>query len=104
MLTKKQGSIKGGSMLRGQDEFTGHENSKVRIKVIVEKCISAATCVIKAPNTFDLDEEGIAFVQEMGWNEAVDIVLAARSCPTNAIIIEDLEGNQLWPTSTKNKN
>ncbi len=84
-------------MLKGQDEYTGLENSKVRIKIITKKCISAATCVIKAPETFDLDEEGIAFVKETNWNEAVEIVLAAKSCPTKAIVVEDLNGNQLWP-------
>lgn len=81
----------------GQDSFAEKEGAKVRIKVIKSLCISAATCVIEAPDTFDLDEDGVAYVMESEWDDAVDIVMAARSCPTNAIIIEDMEGNQLWP-------
>lgn len=84
-------------MARGQNEFTTQPGAKVRIKVINEKCISAATCVIEAPDTFDLDEDGIAYVKDTTWDEAVKIISAAKSCPTTAIIIEDLNGNILWP-------
>ena len=83
--------------LKGQDEFVTQENVKVRIKIIYEKCISAATCIIKAPNTFDLDEDGIAFVKEGTWDDIVGIFEGAKSCPTKAIIVEDEEGNVLWP-------
>jgi len=82
---------------RGQNEFTQNHDSKVKIKVINDKCISAAICIIQAPNTFDLDEEGIAYVKEGTWDEALSIMKAAKACPTTAIIIEDLEGNQLYP-------
>lgn len=82
---------------RGQDEFTQNPDSKVRIKVINELCISAATCVIVAPETFDLDDDGIAYVKEGTWNDAQTIIQGAMSCPTTAIIIEDLAGNQIYP-------
>lgn len=82
---------------RGQNEFTQNGSSKVRIKVINDKCISAAICVIQAPQTFDLDDDGIAYVKEGTWDEALIIMKAAKSCPTTAIIIEDLDGNQLYP-------
>ena len=82
----------------GQDEFTNNSNAKVKIKVLTKKCISAATCVIYANNTFDLDEDGIAYVKETTWDEAAKIVQAAQSCPTTAIIVEDMTGKQLWPT------
>ena len=84
-------------MKRGQNEFTSDPNSKVKIKVINTLCISANTCIIHAPNTFDLDDEGIAYVKEGTWDEAQEIITAAASCPTTAIIIEDLNGNQLYP-------
>lgn len=85
-------------MTRGQNEFTGNPGSKVKIKVINELCISAATCVIKAPKTFDLDEDGIAYVKEGTWDEAQTIIEGAMSCPTTAIIIEDLNGKQIYPS------
>ena len=72
-------------------------NSKVIIKVINDKCISAATCIIHAPETFDLDAEGIVYAKEGTWDEAEKIIKGAKSCPTTAIIIEDLEGNVLYP-------
>ena len=74
-----------------------NKDSKVVIKVINDKCISAATCIVYAPNTFDLDENGIVFAKETTWDEAQKIIEGARSCPTTAIIVEDLEGNQLYP-------
>lgn len=82
---------------RGQDEFTNNNESKVKIKVINDKCISAAVCLIQAPKTFELDEDGIAYVKEGTWDEAEAIIKAAKACPTTAIIIEDLNGKQLYP-------
>lgn len=84
-------------MLNGQDRFAEQKGAKVKIKVINEQCISAATCIIEAPNTFDLDEDGVAFVKETTWDDAVTIYEAARSCPTTAIVIEDLNGKQIYP-------
>lgn len=84
-------------MKNGQNEFAVNGESKVKIKVINELCISAGTCIIHAPETFDLDENGIAYVKEGTWDEAQKIIAAAASCPTTAIIIEDLNGNQLYP-------
>ena len=81
----------------GQNQFAVNPNSKLKIKVINELCISAATCIIRARGTFDLDDDGIAYVKEGTWDEAVDIIEAAKSCPTTAIIVEDSEGNQIWP-------
>ena len=69
------------------------------IKIINDLCISAATCIVHAPNTFDLDEDGIAFVKEGTWDEAKEIIEAAASCPTTAIIIEDMDGNTLYPAN-----
>ncbi len=83
--------------MRGQNKFTSNQDSKLKIKVINELCISAATCVIRAPKTFDLDDDGIAYVKEGNWDDAVDIIEAAKACPTTAVIVEDLEGNQIWP-------
>lgn len=83
----------------GQDEFAINPGAKVKIKVLTEKCISAATCIIYASNTFELDEDGLAYVRETTWDEAATIVQAAQSCPTSAIIVEDMTGNRLWPAA-----
>lgn len=74
-----------------------NKDSKVVIKVKNDLCISAATCIIHAPNTFDLDENGIVYAKETTWDEAEKIIAGAKSCPTTAIFVEDLDGNQLYP-------
>jgi len=82
---------------KGQDEFAIDADSKVKIKVDTKKCISAATCIIYAQNTFDLDEDSLAYVKETSWDDAATIIQAAQACPTMAIIVEDMDGNKLWP-------
>lgn len=81
----------------GQDNFVEDKNNKIRIKVDTIKCISAAVCLIQAPNTFDLDDEQIAYVKDGNLDELKSILKAAKACPTKAIIIEDQNGNVVWP-------
>ncbi|PWU23486.1 hypothetical protein C5B42_02940 [Candidatus Cerribacteria bacterium 'Amazon FNV 2010 28 9'] len=70
---------------------------KYRVKVNRPKCIGAGSCVAIAPKVFGLDDKQLAFV--ISEDELDDIkLLAAQSCPTAAIIVEDIEtGTQVWP-------
>ena len=70
---------------------------KYKVSVIRSKCISAASCVAIAPKVFGLDTKQLAYV--ISEDELDDIkLLAAQSCPTAAIIVEDIEtGEQVWP-------
>lgn len=70
---------------------------KYRVKVVRSKCIGAASCVAIAPKVFGLDGKSLAFV--ISEDELDDIkLLAAQSCPTAAIIVENIEtGEQVWP-------
>lgn len=72
-----------------------------KLKVVVERdlCIGAASCVAIAPKTFRLDDENKAIVlNEKGWNSNEEILMAAQSCPTLAVIIEDAEtGERIYP-------
>lgn len=75
-----------------------HQVGKYKVEVIREKCISAASCVAIAPNTFDLDEEQIAIIIDQYGDDDDTRLLAAQSCPTAAIIVTDTEtGEQVWP-------
>jgi len=70
-------------------------------KVTVDKdlCIGSASCVAVLPEVFDLGEDGKAYVKE-GSVASADpeaILDAARSCPVNAIIVTDADGNQIHP-------
>ena len=70
---------------------------KYKIKVVKSLCIGAATCVAISPNIFKLDSENKAIILE-GQDIPENILMAAQSCPTKAIIITDMETNtQVWP-------
>ena len=69
-------------------------------KIVVDRdaCISAATCIVVSPDAFELDAEGIALVK--GGVLKVDenqLLIAAQSCPTQAILLFDSDGNQVFP-------
>ncbi len=71
---------------------------KYKIKVVRDLCISAASCVAVSPSVFQLDGESKAIIIEEGTDEAENILMAAQSCPTKAIIVTDAEtGEQVWP-------
>jgi len=62
-----------------------------------ELCIGVSNCVAIAPTVFELDDENKAVVLDpTSVNEQV-LLEAAESCPQDAIIVEDDEGNQLYP-------
>ena len=68
-------------------------------KIYVDRdiCIGAAPCVAVAPGVFQLDDENKAFVVDPNGADADTILLAAQSCPVQAIILHDEEGNQIYP-------
>lgn len=49
--------------------------------------MGSGNCVFHAPETFDLDDSGIAIVHEPPGGSEDAIVRAARGCPTQAIMI-----------------
>ena len=71
---------------------------KYRIKIDRDLCIGAASCVVLAMKTFKLDSENKAIVLDENGDIPESIKLAAESCPTKAIILEDSEtGDQEYP-------
>lgn len=82
----------------------------MKVKIVKELCIGAANCVAVAPEAFALDENNKAYVKkgdqkiqdewvdikELGVTEE-QILIAAQSCPTQAIIVADDSGKQIWP-------
>jgi ferredoxin len=70
----------------------------IKVKVIRENCIGAASCVAFAPNVFELDSEKKAVVKDSANDTRENIMMAAQSCPTQAIAVFDAQtGEQLWP-------
>ena len=76
-------------------------------------CIGAASCIAVAPSTFELDPDNKAVLRRRAApptsdatkridleDQAIDdetLLLAAKSCPTQAIIVFDEEGKQIYP-------
>jgi ferredoxin len=69
----------------------------MKVKVDRELCIGVGNCVAIAPTVFKLDDENKAVVLASGSVDEETLMEAAESCPENAIIVEDDEGNQLYP-------
>ena len=59
----------------------------IEIRVDREKCMGSGNCSFWAPNTFDLDDDGIAVVTDSDGDGDDKVVLAAQGCPTQAISV-----------------
>jgi ferredoxin len=71
---------------------------KYKIKILRDTCIGAASCLAVSPMTFELDGEHKSTVKADSTDVLDNILLAAQSCPTKAIVITDADtGEQLWP-------
>lgn len=68
-----------------------------RVEVDRDICIGAAPCVTVAPGVFQLDEENKAYIVDQNGADAETILLAAQSCPVQAIFVYDDEGKQIYP-------
>ena len=81
------------------DQPDGNSNTKkYRIKIDRNLCIGAASCVALAMKTFALDSENKAIILDENGDDAEAVKLAAESCPTKAIILENAEtGEQEYP-------
>lgn len=74
------------------------QKKRYKIKVDRNLCIGAASCVALAMKTFALDPENKAIVLDEDGDDAEAVKLAAESCPTKAIILENVEtGEQEYP-------
>ena len=92
------------------------EKRTVKIgKLMIDRnlCIGAASCIAVAPSTFELDPENKAVLRRKVppplsdmtartdlEDQTIDdetLLLAAKSCPTQAIIVFDEEGKQIYP-------
>jgi ferredoxin len=70
----------------------------MKITIDRTKCDGYAKCVQAAPKVFRLDAKMIAEVIDVKADSDEKIVLAARICPTKAIILEDEGGKRIFPT------
>ncbi len=69
----------------------------MKVRVDRDLCIGVGNCFAFAPTAFELDKENKAVVLDPSSVDEDTLLEAAESCPENAIIVEDDEGNQLYP-------
>ena len=69
----------------------------MKVKIDRRLCVGIGYCVAVAPTVFKLDSENKAFVAELSSVKEDKIMSAAESCPVNAVIVEDDDGNQIYP-------
>ena len=69
----------------------------MKVRVDRDLCIGVGNCVAYAPTVFELDEENKAVVLDPASVDDDTLLEAAKSCPESAILVEDNEGNQLYP-------
>ncbi len=68
-----------------------------RIVVDRDACIGAGPCVTVAPGVFQIDDENKAYIVDEHGADADTILLAAQSCPVQAIAVFDDRGQQIYP-------
>ena len=69
----------------------------MKVRVDSDLCIGVGNCVAFAPTVFAFDEENKAVVLDPSSVDDDTLLEAAESCPENAIVVEDDEGQQLYP-------
>lgn len=71
---------------------------KYLVTVVKDLCIGAGSCIAFAPGVFKFNDNTKAEIIEGANDTPENILLAAQSCPTKAIVIKDAEtGEQVWP-------
>ena len=69
----------------------------MKVRVNRDLCQGMAYCLSVAPTVFKLDEQGKAVLLDPSSVDDDTLLEAAESCPLGAIILEDEQGNQVYP-------
>ena len=69
----------------------------MRVRIDRELCIGSANCTNLASTVFQLDDQEKATVLDPSSVEEDTLWEAAQQCPTDAIILEDDSGKQVYP-------
>lgn len=75
----------------------GTDREALRIRIDRDRCIGSENCVASAPSVFRLDGQNKAVLLDPATVDVEALVLVAEICPTEAIILEDSNGNQIFP-------
>ncbi len=98
-----------GVKLPSERKAEGEKAEGIHVRVDSEKCLGFGSCVIVAPSVFRLDERPgrgtfqnmakLDVLDESGGEDFQNLLTAAQSCPTQAIVIEDQKtGRRIYPS------
>lgn len=97
-----------GVMMPSQREASVEEREGgIKVEVDPDKCLGFGSCVIVSPDVFRLDERPgkdvfrsreLDVLDEAGGKDFENLLIAAQSCPTQAIsIIDRKTGKRVYP-------
>jgi ferredoxin len=69
----------------------------MQVRIIRAECCGNALCREIAPDVFALDSRRKAVVLDAEAAPLATLIEAAEACPCSAIVIEDDEGNEVFP-------
>ena len=69
----------------------------MQVRIRRSECCGNATCVETAPEVFALDSKLKSTVLDPEAASREKLIEAAEACPCQAIVVEDDEGNQVFP-------
>ena len=69
----------------------------MQVRIMRRECCGNAACVETAPDVFALDSQRKAIVLDPEAASRALLIEAAEACPCSAIVIEDDEGNPVFP-------
>ena len=69
----------------------------MQVRIIRAECCGNALCCESAPEVFALDSKKKAVVLDPEAAPLARLIEAAEACPCTAIVVEDDEGNEVFP-------
>lgn len=69
----------------------------MQVRVIRSECCGNAACVEIAPGVFRLDSKNRAVVLDEEAADPATLIEAAGACPCQAIVVEDDDGERVFP-------
>ncbi len=67
------------------------------IRILRSECCGNGSCVEIAPAVFALDSKNKSVVLDAEAADRARLIEAAEACPCSAIVVEDDDGNVLFP-------
>ena len=80
-------------------DFVERKIGDLTVRIDRGRCIASTNCINVAGESFELDEEGIVAFRDDAQEITRDMLIdGCDSCPVDALIVLDADGNQILPT------